>query len=273
MTQSNPNPNQLARHLLDVAASAARAVGPMLVEGFTHGVTASEKTAFYDLVTEYDRNAEKTITQYIFEHHPDSAIVGEEGGAVGNGAVRWYVDPIDGTTNFATGFPFFCVSIGAEFQGQLLAGVVFDPLRNELFSAAAGGGAMLNGQPIRFEAIATEQAAVLLTDFPVPGLDADPAKYELFGQLSQRFQAVRRVGSTALQMAYVCCGRADATLALHISPWDVAAGYLLIAEAGGVIQSLGRDQERPWLNRGFMAYPANFELDRSVFKEFLRYNV
>lgn len=268
MNKQHDTPNQLSQKLLDVAVRAAQNVGPMLLEGFEQGVSASEKAGFYDLVTAYDRNAEQALKKYIFEHHPDSSFVGEEGGAVGNGAVRWYVDPIDGTTNFATGFPFFCVSIGAEVDNQILAGVVFDPVRNELFSASPAG-VFLNGRPIRPNGANSEKTAVVLTDFPGPGQDDLPKDYLLFGQLSQRVRAVRRMGSTALEMAYVACGRADATVALHINPWDVAAGYLLITRVGGIYLPLGSHVERPWLNPGFIGHTVQFDFERSILGEFV----
>jgi myo-inositol-1(or 4)-monophosphatase len=263
MNKQSGNLTALSVELLDVASTAARSVGPMLLEGFQQGMAIGEKLGFYDLVTEYDRNAEHAIKNHILGRHPDSMIVGEEGGAEGSGSVRWYVDPIDGTANFASGFPVFCVSIGAEVDGELVAGVIFDPVRNELFAANLDG-AFLNGQSIKTGSVQIDQSAVLLTDYPAPGNEETVDDFLLFGEFTQRFRAVRRLGSAALAMAYVACGRADVTLALHINPWDVAAGYLLISQAGGEVLTLGSEVGRPWLNPGFIGYAGNFKMSDSI---------
>lgn len=268
MTHNAKNLNLRSLELVDIAKTAAFSVGNLLTDAFYSGVSATEKAGFYDLVTEFDRRSEQIITDTILRLHPDSAIVGEESGASGSGAVRWYVDPIDGTTNFATGFPFFCVSIGAEMAGQMVAGVVFDPLRGEMFSATLTG-AFLNDAPIQVCHHATESHAVLLTDFPVPGVDTDPAGHRLFGELSQRFRSVRRIGAAALELAYVACGRADVTLASIVSPWDVAAGYLLVTQAGGRYVPLGNRHPSPWLCTGHISHSPTFDLEQSVLHRFL----
>ncbi len=262
----NDNLNELSQTLTTIAANAALSVGDILAASFWQGVEAQEKSGFFDLVTEYDRRAEAIISAYIFEQYPDSTIVGEEDGAMGTGAVRWYVDPIDGTTNFATGFPYFSVSIGAEYNGQILAGVVFDPLRLELFSASLTG-AKLNGQPLRPRTAPTDQLAVLLTNFPYPGLTPSATDHLLFGQLTQRFRSVRRMGSTALELAYIACGRGDVALGQNISPWDVAGGYLLVKQTGGQYVPLNT-AARPWLSPGFITCTPSFDLKNSVLTEF-----
>lgn len=267
MTHNSQHLNQLSLKLGDIAKTAAFSVGSLLTDAFYNGVSASEKAGFYDLVTEYDRRSEQMITDIILRLHPDSAIVGEEAGASGSGAVRWYVDPIDGTTNFATGFPFFCVSIGAEVAGKIVAGVVFDPLRQEMFSATLHG-AYLNGRPIQARHTVTESNAVLLTDLPVPGVDTDPDIHRLFGEMTQRFRSVRRIGAAALALAYLACGRADVVLASIISPWDVAAGYLLVTQAGGCYVPLGHNSS-PWLCPAHISYSPTFNLDESVLRRYV----
>ncbi|RME98756.1 MAG: inositol monophosphatase [Chloroflexi bacterium] len=268
MTQNPHDLNQLSLELGDIAKTAAFSVGSLLTDAFHNGVSASEKAGFYDLVTEYDRRSEQIITDTILRLYPDSTIVGEEGGASGSGTVRWYVDPIDGTTNFATGFPFFCVSVGAEVAGQIVAGVVFDPLRQEMFRATLNG-AYLNDRPIQARRTATESKAVLLTDLPVPGVDTNPETHRLFGEMTQRFRSVRRMGAAALELAYVACGRADVALASIISPWDVAAGYLLVTQAGGCYVPLGGNSA-PWLCPAYIAHSPAFKLDESILYQFVK---
>src|SRR5581483_5287207 len=159
----------------------------------------------------------------IFKAYPDSTLVGEEGGAQGTGAVHWYVDPIDGTNNFVSGIPFFCVSIGAALGDQMLAGVIYDPVRDELM-AASTGGAFLNGTPMRSSGGSVDAESTLLTSFPQSGGRAEAADVIAFGELVRSFRCVRRLGSTALNLAYVACGRADATFEADTNSWDVAAG-------------------------------------------------
>ncbi len=268
-TQNN---EQLSQTLTQIAIDAALSVGDMLVDAFGGGVSATEKAGFFDLVTEYDRKSEQIISDFIFQHYPDSSIVGEEGGARGEGAVRWFIDPIDGTSNFATGLPFFCVSIGAEYNGEILAGAVYDPIRREMFSASTGG-AFLNGSPIWARAATTDNRALLLTDFPVPGIDTQEKDFLLFGKMSQQFRSVRRMGAAALELSYVACGRADVALASIISSWDVAAAYLLVIQAGGnyvpVNSNLVDAGSKPWLVPGYIAHAPGFELERSILAKFL----
>jgi myo-inositol-1(or 4)-monophosphatase len=270
---NNPTLNSLSATLLDIAQNAALQVGDLLTEAFAAGVTATEKNGFADLVTEYDGRAEQLISQYILRRHPDSAIMGEEGGVRGTGAVRWYIDPIDGTTNFATGIPYFCVSIGAEYQQQIIAGVVYDPLRREMFAASLAG-AWLNGVPIHARQEPAEAQSLLLSEFPVPGVDTAEADSLLAGQMVHRFRSVRRLGAAALELAYVACGRADVALATVIKPWDVAAACLLLAQTGGRYFPLwpnGADaSQSPWLAPGYVAASAGFHLEQTILSEFLR---
>ena len=252
---------QLSETLLEIAEQAAQRVGPMLTEAFSTGVQVEEKGGFSDLVTEYDPKSERMIAEYILDAYPDSMILGEEGGHQGEGAVRWYIDPIDGTTNFATGIPYFCVSIGAELAGQIVAGVIYDPLRQEMFSAAANG-AFLNGQPMAVNNVNLEKDAVVLTNLPIsaPGIKENGL---LFGQMTQRCRSVRRLGAIALDLAYLACGRATVVVGYGVKPWDVAAASLLVTQAGGVYRSFGL-AEKPWLAPGFLAHSAGFEVEHSI---------
>lgn len=266
--------NHLSQHLLKIAKGAALLVGDMLVEASaeaTVGKLAIENKAnFHDLVTKYDRQSEQMITDYIFQQHSDSTIVGEEGGAKGSGSIHWYVDPIDGTSNFARGIPFFCVSIGAALGDQMLAGVIYDPVRREMFSASTQG-AFLDDKPIRAHGSQTDSGALILTAFPSPhatGVSDDD--FKLFSELVRSFATVRRVGSCALSLAYIACGRADVVFESSVNPWDVAAGILIVEQAGGRYLPLASPSspadQQPWLSPKFIATCPEFDLEQSVLR-------
>jgi myo-inositol-1(or 4)-monophosphatase len=255
----------LSARLTDLAVRAAREAGAFIVQHAGRVEVAAEKRGFFDPVTECDRQSERMISEMIFAEHPDSTIVGEEGGKQGDGAVHWYVDPIDGTNNFVAGLPYYCVSIAAAVDDYMLAGVVYDPTRDECF-AASRAGAMLNGQPIRSRGSADDTGATLLTGFPKAGALATPDDHARFATLVASFRAVRRMGSTALHLAYVACGRADATFEIRTNAWDLAAGMFLVQQAGGQYHASrepGVSAERPWLSPSFIASCPEFDLGRS----------
>ena len=188
-----------------------------------------------DLVTEADRQSEKLITARIRERWPKHDILGEEGTRTETGSeYRWYVDPLDGTTNFAHGYPVFNVSLGVEHKGELVAGVVFDPTRNELFAAEKGSGAWLNERRIKVSPVSTLGESLLATGFPSHKRHQNPNIY-LYHQITLRSHGVRRAGSAALDLASVACGRFDGFWEFNLNPWDTAAGVLLVREAGGVV--------------------------------------
>jgi myo-inositol-1(or 4)-monophosphatase len=231
---SAPDP----RELRDVAVELATAAGAILREG--HGrAHFPERKGRIDLVTEYDRRSERLVLDGIRRRYPAHAILAEESGAHPGGpagaagAVRWVVDPLDGTTNFAHNYPFFCVSIAAEAEGRLAAGAVYDPLRDELFAAATGHGATLNGRAIRVSDVARVDDALLVTGFPYDVREHPERSLPLFEAFLVRAQAIRRDGSAALNLGYLACGRFDGFWEASLSPWDVAAGALLVSEAGG----------------------------------------
>ncbi|WP_425147977.1 inositol monophosphatase family protein [Deinococcus sp.] len=222
---------------LEVAIRAARAAGAIQQAYVNRVHTIRTKSSFSDLVTEVDGLCEAAIRRIIAETYPDHAVLGEEEGQQGDlGAkYRWVVDPLDGTVNYAHGFPVYCVSIALEPAGQStgrLLGVVYDATRDELFTALRGGGASLNGQPIRVsETPRLAAPALLSTGFPY-----DPSDVRNLGLLSKllaRGVPVRRPGAAALDLCYVACGRLDGYWELGLKPWDSAAGTLIIAEAGG----------------------------------------
>lgn len=256
----------LSSHLLEIAIGAAHAAGAYFTPFAGRIEVAAEKKGFFDPVTECDRESERRIVERIFREHPDSTIVGEEGGQQGSGAVHWYVDPIDGTNNFVAGIPFFCVSIAAAVNGRLLAGVIYDPSKEETF-AASTAGATLNGEPIRCSGSALDTGATLLTEFPRSGRPLDPEDLPRFGRIIREFRAVRRLGSTALHLAYVAAGRADATFGMGTNPWDIAAGVMLIQRAGGrfLVPPGNADAvAQPWLSPDYFGLTPELDLERSV---------
>lgn len=261
--------DQLSLRLLDIAAQAAFKVEELLLEGFTKNVTTHEKANRHDLVTEYDHRSEETIINFILNRFPDSRILGEEGGHRGDGAVQWFIDPIDGTMNFINGIPFFNVSIAAALEGQMLAGVIYDPVRHEMFSASTAG-AFLNARPIRAVGHPTEAEALLLTDFPYADYAITDNDYGLFADMVQRFRSVRRIGSAALELAYVACGRADVAFLGLGSAWDVAAGMMLIEQAGGQYLPIERLATGMWPPSRCVATCAGFDIEQSVLKTVVR---
>ena len=175
----------------------------------------------------------------IFKHYPDHAIHAEESGAQGESDTVWIVDPLDGTTNYLHGFPVFCVSIGVQVNGRMEHGVVYDPLRQELFTASRGQGAQLEGKRIRVSGQKQLERALIGTGFPFRQADQEIGPYlEMLGKVVRSTSGVRRPGAAALDLAYVAAGRLDAFWETGLAPWDLAAGSLLIREAGGIVSGL-----------------------------------
>ncbi len=218
---------------LETAADIAREAGALIVQYLERRVGFELKGEF-DLVTEADRASEKLIVERLLKSFPSHSIVAEEGGGQQTSSeYRWYVDPLDGTTNFAHGFPAFNVTMALEKDGELIAGVVFDPIRNEMFAAEKGSGARLNGQPIRVTKTSKIESTLVATGFPSRKRHLN-VNVHFYYQLAMLSHGVRRAGSAALDLAYVACGRLDAFWEFGLNPWDMAAGVLLIREAGGV---------------------------------------
>jgi len=193
------------------------------------------KSSTIDLVTEVDQLSEAAIRAEVRATFPDHMVLGEEDGqAAGDARCRWIVDPLDGTVNYAHGFPFYCVSIALEVDGELAVGVVLDTARDERFSATAGGGALRDGVPIGVSRTVELGAAMLATGFAYGG-PAIARNLELFARVLPRARAVRRPGAAALDLCYVACGRLDGFWELALNAWDVAAAMLIVREAGGTI--------------------------------------
>ncbi len=253
------------QHLMEVAAEAATAVADDIRAAFRQGMNVDFKRDLHDPVTEHDRRAEQRIREVITARVPDSTIIGEEAGSEGSGAVHWYVDPIDGTGNFAGGLAFFCTSIAAAVDGEIVAGVVLDPMARNLFTATPEG-AWCNGSPIASRGAATETGALLVTSYPSSVVLEHQAERSLehLGRLIGSYRTVRRIGSAALTLAHVAAGWIDVAFGVGIHPWDVAAGSLLVKAAGGVYRPLwsdgpaqGTDFEAP----GYLATVADMNLD------------
>lgn len=216
---------------MDTSVAIAQEAGALLMDYF--GRVSFELKGEFDLVTEADRASERLIVERLRAHYPTHGIVAEEGGGTaGSSEFRWYVDPVDGTTNFAHGFPVFNVTLALERAGELIAGVIFDPTRQELFTAEKGGGAFLNGEPIHVTKEAQLGNTLVATGFPSRKRHSNVNVY-FYYELAMLTHGVRRAGSAAIDLAYVACGRLDAFWEFGLSPWDMAAGILLIEEAGG----------------------------------------
>lgn len=219
---------------LDVAIAAARAGGKVLQDLLPGDRAIATKETRIDLVTDADRQAEDAIVACLRSHFPDDAILSEERGAeAGRSPYRWIIDPLDGTTNYAHRFPVYAVSVAVEASGQVLAGALYDPTRDELFAARRGMGAGLNGHRLRVSREADLEAALLATGFGYDIQTNPRNNLKQFADLYRRARAVRRTGSAALDLAYVAAGRLEGYWELTIAPWDVAAGSLLVEEAGG----------------------------------------
>lgn len=215
-------------------------------EAYAHPRHVEHKGAV-DLVTQADRASEEAIVSALRAAFPGHAILAEEGGGaeLGSGGPIWLVDPLDGTTNFAHGFPVFVVSMALRDDAGLAAAVVYDPLRDECFSAARGRGASLNGAPVHVSACPDLDRALLATGFPYDRRTAEDNNVRSFGTFIRRCQGIRRAGAAALDLAYVACGRLDGYWEPRLQPWDVAAGMLIVREAGGRVTDYTGDDGQP----------------------------
>ena len=254
--------------MLNIAIKAARRAGSIInraaLDRTKLEVRAKQAN---DFVTQVDKAAESAIIDIIRQAYPDHAILGEESGALegkpvgkpagrSTGAAakseyRWIIDPLDGTTNFIHGFPQYCVSIALEHRGAIEHGVVYDPPKNELFTASKGGGAFLDDRRIRVTKCAHLKDALVGTGFPFKELSRIDLYFRQLRDVMQTSSGVRRAGAAALDLAYVAAGRLDAFWELGLSPWDMAAGALLIQEAGGMVGDLSGDAG--WLENGDIA--------------------
>ena len=219
--------------MLDFAISVAQEAGALLRDRLNTNFSIAHKGAI-DLVTEVDIASETLIRERIATRYPRHQVLAEEGGFTDSASdYRWIVDPLDGTTNYAHGYPVFNVSIALEHKGEMIAGVVYDPMRDELFAAEKGSGAMLNKKTIRVSQTGELIKSMLSTGFPYDIKTAKLTNLDHWRNFAMNAQALRRDGSAALDLCYVACGRFDGFWELNLSAWDTAAGVLIVEEAGG----------------------------------------
>ena len=226
-------------HMLTIAVKAARRAGNLIhrsADKIDH-LTVTRKS-HADFVSEVDRAAEQTIIQTLLEAYPDHAILAEESGSQGESEYLWIIDPLDGTTNFLHGLPQFAVSIALQHRGVLTQAVVYDPSKNELFTASRGRGAFLNDKRLRVTKRVQLAESLIGTGFPYTRFEHMDAYMAIFRELMQKTAGLRRPGSAALDLAWVAAGRYDGFFETGLKPWDIAAGCLLITEAGGMISDL-----------------------------------
>lgn len=226
------------------ATSIAREAGQLLRQGATQQKAVSRKSSTIDLITEYDQAAEALISDQLRRAFPDHQLVAEEGSQNHRAAssFTWYVDPLDGTSNFAHGFPVFAVSMALYQESHPLIGVIYDPLRDECFTAVAGGGAYLETvdmkQRLQVSGAATLLESLLATGFPYDRHHSQQDNLAQFGAFLKKAQGIRRAGAAALDMAYVAAGRFDGYWEYKLNSWDIAAGWLLVKEAGGRVSAI-----------------------------------
>lgn len=222
--------------LLNIAIQAARQASKTLLRSMDRlDVIEINRKARNDFVTEVDRRSEHEIIQVIRKAYPDHAILGEESGFLEGNETCWIIDPLDGTTNYIHGFPHFAISIGVKNGEQLEAGVIYDPVRNELFSAARGKGATVNDRRMRVSPVKKLEDALMGTGFPHREIEHVQPFLKILSNIYPQCAGIRRAGSAALDLAYVAAGRLDGFWESHLKEWDMAAGVLMIQEAGGTV--------------------------------------
>lgn len=223
----------MEHELITIGIEALRRGAAVLKESYG-GVTGIKHKGKLDLVTDADRRSEERMVSFLRSETPGCGILAEERSEIaGEGSVRWIIDPLDGTTNFAHAYPFFCVSLALETSGQVTWGGVLDPLRDELFSARRGRGADCNGTGLRVSTTDSLDQAMLCTGFPYDIHDSDIDNLDHFARIIKKARAVRRDGAAALDLCYVAMGRFDGFWEMKLKPWDMAAGALIACEAGG----------------------------------------
>ena len=236
--------------LLNVAVMAAHRGGDTLIRSLNKlGRLEVEQKGRNDFVSEADRTAERAVIDTIHRHYPEHAILAEESGRHGDADHLWVIDPLDGTTNFLHGFPVFCVSVALLINGRQEHAAIYDPLRQDTFTASRGAGTQLNGRRVRVSGETRLDRALLGTGFPYRDSNESlPAYMQMFTKAIENSAGVRRPGSAALDLAYVAAGRLDAFWETGLSQWDIAGGTLMIREAGGIVSAL--DGSEDYLNTG-----------------------
>jgi len=200
----------------------------------------------FDFVTFVDKGAEKKIIDVIRKEYPDHKFYAEESDKDESGGYRWIIDPLDGTTNYIHGYPVYSVSIALEYNKDIILGVIYDPSRDELFTAEKGRGAALNDKPIRVSTVTDPALSLLTTGFPFRSKNYIEFYLESFKRLFHKVSGIRRIGSVALDFAYLASGRCEGFWEIGLSPWDIAAGYLIVSEAGGLMTDFAGEDDPVW---------------------------
>jgi myo-inositol-1(or 4)-monophosphatase len=257
-------PDPVAPIYLATAIEAVLRAGDVQMAHFGRDVRIDKKGTI-DLVTQIDLQVEREFRAMIAERFPDHVVLGEEFEAQGDREARaqytWLFDPVDGTTNYAHGLPIFCSSLALEIDGELAVGAVYDPTRRELFTAERGAGAWMNGEPLHVSAAAALIDSLLVTGFPYT-VQSDPAELTgLFSEFLTRARAVRRLGSAALDLCYVAMGRFEGFWEQKLQPWDVAAGALIVAEAGGQVTTA---DGQPFASRAGSVVASNGRIHQAI---------
>ncbi|RFS24003.1 inositol monophosphatase [Chitinophaga silvatica] len=226
---------------------ATEASGKILQEYFNGPFEVTSKSSVNDLVTEVDKKSEAAIISVIKETYPDHFILSEEVGEIKTSStIKWIIDPIDGTVNFANGIPICCISIGVEKDGEIILGAVYNPFMNELFVAEKGQGATLNNKPIHVSSKTDIAKSCLVTGFPYQWEETPNNPLIAFESIVKRGIPVRRLGSAAIDLCWVACGRFDGFYEHHLQPWDSAAGSLIVTESGGKITDFSGNPYSPY---------------------------
>ncbi len=231
----------LSAHGVQIAVEAAHAAGAIITEALGDGpppLSSVRHKGEIDLVTRTDLASEACIVDILTRHTPDIPVLAEEGSSGEGASTRWIVDPLDGTTNFVHGFPAFAVVIALQHEGELISGCIYDPLRQHTYTAERGGGAMCNGQRLAVSRTTALPDALLLTGFPYDRWQQAEAYLKVVQAFMERCQGIRRAGAAALDLAHIAAGRADGMWEFGLSTWDIAAGKLLIEEAGGTVTDM-----------------------------------
>lgn len=248
---------------MDLGVKAAKEAGELLVKGLGESRNVSEKSGRTDLVTQYDHAAQDLIRERIQEKYPDHSILAEEEGSVEGDSVKWIVDPLDGTTNYIYNYPLFCVSIAVEKEGTLEAGIVQIPFIDETFTAVKSRGARLNGDKVSVSDRADFSRSLLSTGFPYEESKVSAA-IETFSRMVREARGIRRDGAAALDLSFTAMGRFDGFWELGLSPWDVAAGSLIVREAGGVVTDFSGEEHDLYNSEGIVA--SNGEIHEKLLK-------
>lgn len=237
--------------LMNIAIKAARNASKNIIRATDRLDTIKVSTKKpNDFVTDIDKQVEQEITQVILDAYPDHAIWGEEGGRIGQGEYTWIIDPIDGTNNFIHGHPHFCISIAVQFNNIIEHGLIYDPLRQELFTASRGCGAYLNDRRIRVSGRKNFTGSTIASGIGnKPNKDID-TYINILAKILPQVAGTRRSGSAALDLAYTACGRFDGCFEMNLAPWDLAAGALLIKEAGGIVDDFAGNGDGSFLKTG-----------------------